>query len=244
MTRLIRQMRTIVGATCYALLFAAICHASTLFFIANDGTIDAHTRLPVPTRLYSIDSRSGHLALVGVFDSTFAFGCGVIPDSLLMGIGPQHWCLAQTNSRTKIINSWSESLVDTSTVFLVCDKNVGVWLRTEVPGTETRPKLLNGWIFGQLADTDPHTDYSRHLGFVPLERDSAFVIFPLSKDTRLYHLGPKSQVLWIDNDSTMTYRVDDSLFEAKLGAGSLNRQLLTVAHELRGVQWAFRGGGR
>jgi hypothetical protein len=337
-------------------------HASNLYFIANDGTIDAQTKLPVPTRLYSLDSKLGHLALVRAFDSiqtpllridifpecgtavllngvgnpqqisdldlnslsihstsveddtsyissyllektsrdslslvvrsssmamslqkdrtiqlgrresqcntlsimkweagwtmdapngrrlllseaepSSAFGCGPIPDTLLVGVDPQHWYLAQTNSIIKIISSWSESLTDSNLVFLVCSKALGSWLRVTVPGTQTRPTLLNGWIFGQLADTDPHTDYSRHLGFAPIERNSAFVIIPSSKDVRLYELGPKSRVLWINDDSTMTYRVDDTLFQAKVGTDALNRHLLTVAHELRGVQWAFMG---
>lgn len=164
-----------------------------------------------------------------------------IPDSIvsmktsygwnLIVAEPEFWALCSVPDRNGL----------TQRELLILNRQFSKWTSWMLPGNETEPRLVNGWLVGVIADSDPKTNWEKRSRNEPLLRDESVIIDPVRARMFIAQIGKQHEILWIQ-DSTAYYRIQDSLFSARIEKDDFrNRTLILTDPAMKHVHWAFRG---
>lgn len=170
-----------------------------------------------------------------------SFDCPPVPDSIVIMKSSNGWVLLANDPYFHVLMSVPDHHGLTQRELLIYNRKANFWNSTLTEGSQTTPKLINGWLVGVIADTDPETNYETHKGFPPILREDVVFIEPLKDHQFTVHLGKGCEVLWIEN-SEVYYRVGQDLYKAKIENDDFtNRQLILSDPKVNHIHWAFRG---
>lgn len=151
------------------------------------------------------------------------------------------WNLVANSREYSALLSVPEKNELTQRELLVYKPESDSWTSLLIEGAETRLRTINGWLVGNVADSDPRTDHVKRVGYPPLQRENIIMIDPSSGASLDISIGKDSEILWVDGE-IVYYRIENQLFKATLRGNSLTeRTLLLKDQRVRHIHWAFRG---
>lgn len=125
---------------------------------------------------------------------------------------------------------------------LIYNRVDSIWNSYFVSGIETRMRIVNNYLVGVIANPNPESNYSKRKMFPSILDENVVFLSPMSEELFTVHLGKNCEVLWIDDNNDVYYRLDDSLYKARIDKNEfVDRQLLLTNYKIRYIHWAFRG---
>jgi len=165
----------------------------------------------------------------------------VIPKGLIKSDSTSGWMLIHNEPSFRIILSIPNRHGLMHRELLIFNRITTEWQSIMIEGSETTPRLINNWLVGVIADTDPETDYIIKKGFPPILRESVVLVNPISGHQFTVHLGKKGEILWIENYDVY-YRVGEELYKAQIENNDfVDRTLLLTDPVVDFIHLAFRG---
>ncbi|SYZ72037.1 hypothetical protein TRIP_C20152 [Candidatus Zixiibacteriota bacterium] len=164
-----------------------------------------------------------------------------VPDSIVQSKQSYGWVMIANQPRFRVFMSVPERNGLDQRELLIYRVDSGVWKSLMISGAETSPKLIDGWLAGVIADSDPETDFTIRKAFPSIPREDVVLINPMENREFEIHLGPSSEVLWIEGNEVY-YRMGEGLYKATIQNDDfVNRSLLIKDTIVNGIHWAFRG---
>ena len=154
----------------------------------------------------------------------------------------KRWHLfAETSTMRAMIEIVRENN-QSSRSMLIEDIKARRWRSIEIPGTESRPKYISPYFVGTITHPSPSTNYDQRVFYSDTRpADTAFVLDPSTLELNKIYLGKNCEILWIDNDGSVFYKVLDSLFQAKYdGRDFADRKLILSNLRMHYINWAYR----
>jgi len=165
-----------------------------------------------------------------------------IPDSIIVMKSSYGWNLIAAEPAFLVLCSVPDKNGYKERELLVLNRATGQWSSLLVPGAETAPRLVGRWLVAAISPSDPRTDFVKRGGYPPLRQAKSVMVNPMMARQFTVHLGEQSEVLWIE-DSTAYYRVQDSLFTARVANDDFkDRRIILTDPRVLHIHWAFRGG--
>ncbi|MEW6412625.1 MAG: hypothetical protein AB1483_09155 [Candidatus Zixiibacteriota bacterium] len=182
--------------------------------------------------------QDGALEAVGI---GFDFDGSSVPHDLVRMKDSFGWSLVANEPYYRALMSVPERHGLTEREVLIFNRNADSWSSVMIPGSETTLRPVNDWLIGVVANTDPETDYEIRKGFPSILGEDVVMVHPTSLQQLTVHLGPKSEVLWVQEDSVW-YRVGSDLYTARVTNNDfVDRTLLINDPRVQYIHWAFRG---
>ena len=183
-------------------------------------------------------SVDGTLESVG---SNYSFETSPVPDSIIYMEDSDGWVVIANEQLFRVLLSVPVKHGPTQRELLIYNRQTKIWNSILMEGSKTAPRLINDWLVGIVAETDPETNYTTRKGFPSILTDKSMLVNPLTLQSFSLTLGEKSEVLWIENND-LYYRVEDKLFKAKIENETLiNNELLYTDPKIKRIHWAFKG---
>jgi len=187
--------------------------------------------------LISVAVDSGRVVRV-TRDSTPVDGVP-IPDSIIHRKTSYGWIVFANEPALMLLESVAERGDYTDRELLIYDRPHKMWSSMLVPGISTSLRFLNGWVVGVIADDPPGTDYVKRHGGEPVLREEVVFVRPLEQRQFAVHIGPKSEILWIEAD-IVYYRTGEELYQARIKNCDFTERKLLMRHRLvSDIHWAF-----
>jgi hypothetical protein len=168
-----------------------------------------------------------------------------VPDSVIVMKESRGWSLIANESNFRALLSTPHQNGLTQREILLFDRNSQSWSSILIPGNETCPCLINGYLAGVIEDGDPRTDWSpeNKSKLPPAQREESVILDIFQKRAQVVHLGKDSEIIWIEAGSVY-YRVGNKLYSSTLAENGLaNVEMIIQDEQVRDVHWAFRSVG-
>ena len=162
-----------------------------------------------------------------------------IPENLLINALNHRWILISNEEDYSALYSITNSFKDTSKTLLIYNKGNNIWNEYNVIGSETSLRIVNDWLVGTIASTNPLTNFETYEGYPPILTGDVILVNPLSGLLQTFYLGDSCEVLYVDGND-IYFRLDNSLYNAKMNGNSLvDKRLLLTDDKIRHMHWAF-----
>jgi hypothetical protein len=179
--------------------------------------------------------------IITSIDTGIALASTTIPDSVIKIDTEDTWNLIANTPGYFALASIPRKHGITHRQLLIYNRVAGTWDLLNTEGSGTHLRQVNDRLVGIVGDTDPRTNYDKHMGYESILREEVVVVNPQQSHQFIVHLGKNCEVLWIEQDSVY-YRLDDSLYRARIENDDfIDRQLLLTDPRVRYFHWAFKG---
>jgi hypothetical protein len=122
---------------------------------------------------------------------------------------------------------------------LLYDKRDSIWNSFLIEGGETRLRLINNILVGNIANANPETDHSKFMRFPSDVTYDIIILDPIMKTQSVIYFDNYSEVLWIF-DKRVIYRIENNLYEAFLDNGKfVDNKVILSDPRIKHIHWAF-----
>ena len=112
-------------------------------------------------------------------------------------------------------------------------------------GGETPLRLVNNWLVGEIAQTNPESDFANHKVVPSIATGNVVMVNPMENRHFYVNLGVGGSVLWAENDIVYYKIVNPNsayLHKARIENNKfVNEEKLSSDPVVRFFRWAFRG---
>jgi hypothetical protein len=164
-----------------------------------------------------------------------------VPDSIVKMKGSTGWIVVANEPNYRAMLSIPDRNGLSERELLIYRTDGDYWKSFILMGAETALHLVNGWLTGVVADSDPNSDYTQHKGYPSVLRGIIVMVNPIENIQFAVQLGNGCEILWIE-DGTVYYRVGQELYKARIDNDNIVDQTLILTDpRIDNIHWAFRG---